>query len=158
MEWLMKTLRIILLPVLLIALTACASWFNPYEQPDINVTSISMAPASEGAPALLIGLQIVNPNSRALPISGMAYHVDIDGHRILSGAESGLPEIAAYSTQAITVRATPDLVGSARLLNTFFSERRERVNYTFNARFDLSGLLPDVTMEETGAFSLSSQP
>lgn len=154
----MKTLRMTLVLAMLMLLTACASWLNPYEQPDINITSFSIAPASEGSPELLIGLQIVNPNSRALPIQGMAYHVDIDGHRILSGAEPNLPEIAAYSTQDITIRATPDLLGSARLLNEFFSQRRDSVNYTFNARFDLSGLMPDVTMEETGEFSLSQQP
>lgn len=153
-----NALRMVLALMMMVGLTACASWFKPYEQPDINITSVSLAPASEGAPELLIGLQVVNPNARTLPIRGVSYHVDIDGQRILSGAESDLPEVAAYSTQDITLRATPNLLGSARLLSEFFGKRRDSINYTLSARFDLSGLMPDVTIEEIGKFSLSQQP
>lgn len=154
----MKNLRALISVLMLLTLTACASWFTPYEQPDVNITSFSMAPSADGTPGFLIGLQVVNPNSRALPIRGMTYNVEIDGHRILSGAEPDLPKIAAYSSEEITIRATPDLLGSARLLNNFFSKRREAINYTFNARLDLSGLMPDLTIEEKGEFSLSQQP
>ncbi len=154
----MKNLRVAISLALLMTMTACASWFSPYEQPDVNITSFSMAPAADGSPGFLIGLQVVNPNSRALPIRGMSYNVEIDGHRVLSGAEPDLPEVAAYSTEEINIRATPDLLGSARLLNDFFSQRRDTMNYTFNAKLDLSGLMPDVTIEEKGEFSLSQQP
>lgn len=154
----MKQLQVGILLTIVMALTACASWLKPYEQPDVNITSFSMAPASDGAPGFLIGLQVVNPNDRPLPVRGMTYQIDVDGHRIVSGAEPDLPAIAAYSSQEITIRATPDLLGSARLLNDFFSRQRESLNYTFKARLDINGLLPDITIEESGEFTFSQQP
>lgn len=143
--------------MLLVLLSACASWAPGYEKPQINVTSFALAPDSNGlAPRFLIGLQIINPNRQALPLQGMSYSVEVEGNRILSGAEPDLPRVAGYSSADIIIEASPDLLGSARLLNQLLSGQQQTLNYLFKARFDIGSLLPYVTLEERGEFGLES--
>lgn len=143
-----------LIPIMLvILLSACASWLPSYEKPQINITSFSLAPDSTGvAPTFLIGLQVVNPNRSALPLKGMNYSVEVEDQRILSGAEPDLPRVPGYGTAEFTIRATPDLLGSARLINQLLSGQRDSLHYRFIARFDVGRVLPFVTVEEEGEF------
>ena len=143
--------------IMLIMLSACASWWHSYEAPQINVTSFALAPDSSGvAPRFLIGLQVINPNRSALPLAGMSYSVEVEGNRILSGAKPDLPRIEGYSSADIVIEASPDLLGSARLLNQMLSGQQQTLDYRFKARFDVGALLPYVTIEERGEFGLQS--
>lgn len=141
--------------LMLVLLSACASWAPGYEKPQINVTSFALAPDSRGlAPRFLIGLQVINPNRRALPLQGMSYSVEVEGNRILSGAEPDLPRVEGYSSADIVIEASPDLLGSARLLNQLLSGQQQTLEYLFKARFDVGAILPYVTLEERGEFGL----
>lgn len=154
----MPGLKISVFVLLTSLLTACASWFYSYEKPQVNITSFAMAPAADtAAPTFLIGLQLVNPNSRPLPLKGMSYSVDVEEQRILSGAEPNLPEVPAYGSSEFTLRATPDLLGSARLINQLLSGERDSLHYRFRARFDVGSLLPYITLEEEGEFGFGSR-
>lgn len=140
---------------MLMMLGACASWSPGYEKPQINVTSFSLAPDSNGiAPRFLIGLQVINSNRSALPLQGMSYSVEVEGNRILSGAEPDLPRVEGYSSADIVIEASPDLLGSARLLNQLMSGQQQTLDYLFKARFDIGSLLPYVSIEERGEFGL----
>jgi LEA14-like dessication related protein len=138
---------------LVLLLSACASWFPSYEKPQVNITSFALAPESTGvSPTFLIGLQVVNPNRSALPLKGMSYSVEVEDQRILTGAEPNLPEVPGYGTAEFTIKASPDLLGSARLINQLLSGQRETLHYLFRARFDVGRLLPFITLEEEGEF------
>lgn len=141
-----------------LVLAGCASWAPGYEKPQINVTSFALAPEkNQGiAPRFLIGLQVINPNRQALPLKGMSYSVEVEGNRILSGAEPDLPRVEGYSSADIVIEASPDLLGSARLLNQLISGQQDTFDYLFKARFDIGAILPFVTIEERGSFSLDS--
>lgn len=145
----------LLLVLMLIFLSACASLSPSYEKPQISITSFSLAPQSQGtAPTFLIGLRVVNPNRTALPLQGMSYTVEVDDQRILSGARPDLPEVPGFGTAEFTINASPDLIGSARLINQLLSGQRDKLDYLFRARFDIGRLMPFVTVEEKGSFSL----
>lgn len=151
----MTYLSRLLMVFVIVGLTACASLWSTYETPQVNITSISLAPQSQSAtPSFLIGLQVINPNRRDLPLQGMSYSLEVDGQRILSGAEPDLPRIPGYGTADITIQASPDLLGSARLLNRLLSGRRDTLQYRFKARLDVGSLLPFITIEEEGELGL----
>jgi len=138
-------------------LVACASLSPNYETPQVNVTSFTLAPDSSGlAPRFNIGLQVINPNRTALPLDGMSYSVEVEGNRILSGAEPNLPRIEGYSSADIVIQASPDLFGSARLLNQLLSGQRDELNYLFKARLDVGSLMPYINIEEKGSFGLTN--
>lgn len=153
----MQKVKLCSLLTMLVLLSACASWWHSYEEPQINITSFSLAPDSSGvAPRFLIGLQVINPNRRALPLQGMSYSVEVDDNRVLSGVKPDLPHIDGYSSVDIIIEASPDLLGSARLLNQLLSGQKKTLDYLFKARFDVGALLPYVTIEERGEFALQS--
>jgi LEA14-like dessication related protein len=142
---------------LMIFLAACAGLNPNYEKPQVNVTSFTLAPDSSGlAPRFNIGLQVINPNRTALPLVGMSYSVEVEGNRILSGAEPNLPRIEGYSSADIIIQASPDLFGSARLLNQLLSGQRDELSYLFKARLDVGTLMPYINIEEKGSFGLSN--
>lgn len=153
----MTYLSRLLIFLVVISLTACASFWSSYEKPQVNITSFSLAPQSQSAtPTFLIGLQVINPNRRDLPLQGMSYSLEVDGQRILSGAEPDLPRIPGYGTADITIQASPDLLGSARLLNQLLSGQRDKLDYRFKARLDVGSLLPFITIEEEGEFGFGT--
>lgn len=138
-------------------LAGCAGLTPSYEKPEVNITSVSLAPQSEFAtPTFVIGLQVINPNRHDLPLYGMTYSLEVDDHRILSGAEPDLPRIPGYGTAEFTIKASPDLFGSARLLNQLLSGQQSSLNYRFKARLDVGKLLPFITIEESGEFGLGT--
>lgn len=147
-----------MLPVfMLMALSACASLWSSYEKPQVSITSFSLAPESTRAsPTFLIGLRVVNPNRAALPLQGMSYSLEVEDQRVLSGAEPNLPEVPGYGTAEFTINAVPDLLGSARLINQLLSGRQDSLAYRFKAKFDVGGLLPYLTLEESGEFSFGN--
>jgi hypothetical protein len=84
----------------------------------------------------------------------VTYQVDIEGHRILSGATADLPRIGAYETADIVIQASPDLLGGLRLFNQLLNSQQQSFNYELKAQLDVGALLPLMTIEENGAFGL----
>lgn len=139
-------------------LAACAG-LSPYpETPSVSVTSIALAPDSTGlAPRFRVGLNVVNPNRRDLPLVGMSYAFELEGTRILSGAASDLPVVPAYGSAEFTIDLMPDLLGSARLLSDLMGRQRDQLDYRFTARLDVGGWTPDIRVEQAGRLSLSGR-
>lgn len=153
----MALFKYLIVALLTLSLAACAGLSSNYEKPQVNVTSITLAPDVSGvAPRFNIGLQVINPNRSALPLVGMNYSVEVEGNRILSGAEPNLPRIEGYSSADIVIQASPDLLGSARLINQLLSGQRDKLNYLFKARFDVGSLMPYINIEEEGILSLGN--
>lgn len=148
-------LRLTLLLLLLLLASGCSSLQGHTEKPQVNITSFALAPQSAGlAPRFAIGVQVINPNRVALPLQGMTYTVEIEGHRILSGATGDLPRVPAYGSADFIIEASPDLFGSARLLGDLFAGQRDSLGYTFKARLDAGRILPFIQVEESGRFNL----
>lgn len=147
----------LLLVVLIALISACASWSPSYEKPQVNITSFSLAPESNGlAPRFIIGLQIINPNRNALPLKGMSYSIAVENNNVLSGATSDLPRIPGYGMADFTIEASPDLLGSARLINRLLAGQNKSLEYSFKAKLDMGRLVPFVNIEENGLFNLSN--
>jgi len=152
-------MRAILGLFLIMLLTVGCAALSPYpERPTVSVTSFALAPESTGlAPRFRVGLNVVNPNRRELPLVGMSYAVELEGIRILSGATSDLPTVPAYGSAAFSVDLSPDLLGSARLATDLMARQRDRLSYSFSARLDVGGWLPDIRVEEAGALQLAPE-
>ena len=150
-----RQLAVSFLLVLVTLIGGCATLPTDYEKPQVNVTSFSLAPQSDGVtPKFLIGLQVINPNRVDLNPVGMSYSVEVENHRVLSGAKPDLPRIPAYGSADFTIEASPDLLGSARLLNELLSGQHDSLHYLFKARIDIGRLLPYINIDESGEFSL----
>lgn len=135
-------------------LTGCGSLMPGSEPLQVSVTSFALAPQSSGStPHFNIGVRVVNPNRSAVRLRGMSYTVEIEGNRVLTGANPDLPTVPAYDSADFVIEASPDLLGGVRLLTDLFSRQRAALGYTFRARIDAGSLLP-LTVEESGQFNL----
>lgn len=155
----MKSVQRFVLVMAVCLLAACASWRPGYEKPEVNITSFSLAPESAGTmPRFLIGLQVINPNRGELALKGISYQVDVEGHRILSGASADLPVVPAYGMADFVIEASPNLLGSMRLINQLVSGQKQQLDYRFRARLDVGTLLPYITLSEQGSFGMGQTP
>ena len=137
----------------LLVLTGCAALGPAEERPQLSITSFKVSPESAGAAPLFdIGLRLVNPSRSELVLRGISYSVEIDGHRVLTGASADLPRVPAYGMADFTIQATPDLFGSLRLLTELFSSPQQQHEYTFRARLDTGGLGRGIILRESGRF------
>ncbi|MCA1798070.1 MAG: LEA type 2 family protein [Xanthomonadaceae bacterium] len=138
------------------ALVAGCASLPFYEQPQVTVTTVALSPKTSNfaAPRFDIGLRVVNPNRVALPLRGIDYSLDIGGSRLVSGATRDLPRIPANGAADFTIEVSPDFASAARVFNELMT-RRDVVQYTFRARLDVGGLVPNFNVEQRGQLTVT---
>lgn len=148
-----------LLIIALLLLCSCSSIMNSaLEKPVVTLSSFRALPGGDSiVPTFEIGLHVVNPNSITLPLKGLVYEIELEGHQILYGVTSDLPRIAAYSDADVTLTARPDLFSTVRLFSGFLNQPRDEFSFDFNATLDVGTLLPKIRVKKSGAISLSPQ-
>lgn len=148
--------RIIVLLAMVVSVSGCAGLEPGYETPVVGVSSFRAIPA-EGkmVPQFEIVLHIVNPNRTPLKLEGIVYSVILNGHKVLTGATSDLPDIGAYSDGEVTLTATADLLSSIRLLGSLMEQTKDNFTYELDAKLDVGSLRPRIHVQEKGNFSLA---
>ncbi len=146
-----------LLMVIMVTISGCATISPDFEDPQVKVVSLRMLPPEDQAQGLVIGLRILNPNSSALNLVGMSYSLRLQGYDLLSGAKNDIPSIPAYSEVPVDVVATFNLINGLRFLQTMINKQDDIMNYELVAKLDVgSRLRPAVRVVETGQIRLNS--
>jgi len=146
--------RIIVLLAAFVSVVGCAGLEPGFETPTVGVSSFRALPSEKMVPQFEIGLHIVNPNRTALKLEGIVYSVLLNGHKVLMGASSDLPEIGAYSEGDVTLRATADLLSSISLLASLMKQGQDTFTYELDAKLDIGSLRPRIHVQEKGELSL----
>jgi len=136
----------------------CAGLGPGFEEPTVGLSSFRVLPSEGMAPRFEIGLHIVNPNRTPLKLDGIVYSVTLAGQKVLTGATSDLPEIAAYGEGEVTLTATTDLLRSIRLLASLVNQPQNIVPYELDAKLDIGALRPRIHLQEKGEINLAGQP
>ncbi|MGM0677704.1 LEA type 2 family protein [Ectothiorhodospira marina] len=138
-------------------LGGCAAMRSDFETPSVSLESFRAVPNQGMAPRFALGLRVVNPNPASLPLRGMSYAVDFEGHQLITGVASDLETIPAFGESRFEVEAGLDLINSLRLLNDLIARTdRDHLDYKVRARLDAGGFSRLITMEETGQIPLSA--
>lgn len=142
--------------LMFLLLQGCAS-LKPmdFEDPTVTVNSVRIIPSEGIAPKFEISLHLINPNSIALPLRGVAYSVTIDGRKILTGVSNDMPTIAAYGDGNITLSATANILNSVRLIASLVQQNRDMVEYELNAKLDLGTFTPNIHIKDIGEISIN---
>ncbi len=138
-------------------IAGCATLNPEYETPSVNISAIRALPSDSIAPRFEIGLHIINPNRSALKLQGIAYSLNLDGHKILTGVANDLPSIDGYGEGDVTLIATTSLLSSMRFFADLMSAKQDTITYEFNAKLDLGGLRPNLHVGEKGKINLFGQ-
>lgn len=140
--------------ILVISLGACAGAPKDYDVPTVDVYSFRALPTTGLAPEFEIGIRIINPNRTPLELTGMAYSIYIEGHKIITGVSNKLPVIEPYGRGEVTLLATTNLFSSLSLLADLLKQRRNSYDYRFEAKLDQGGLSPNINVVKKGKVDL----
>ncbi len=155
----MKYLCRFLLVALAVITGACAHLGARLEPPKVRVDSIRVLEARGLSQRFLVGLRVINPNDRVLPIRGLSYSLALNGYDLLDGVTGKVPTLEPFSETLVEVEAATDLVGALRFLNNLVQqEATENITYALTADVSVQGWLGKITVEETGEVPLFSNP
>ena len=149
--------RYFLLVLVMFALAGCAHLFSNFETPTVSVTSFRVLPGQGVLPTFEIGLHVINPNRTELKLAGISYHVDLEGHRVLSGVSNQLPVIEAYGEGDVVLQVQPDLFSTISLFTDLMKQPRDQFKFALTAYLDVGGFMPKIKVKKEGLISLNGQ-
>jgi hypothetical protein len=135
-------------------LQGCATLDPDYEKPTVVLSSFKPLPSEGGIPSFEVGLKIINPNKTDLNLEGIVYTISVQGREIVKGVGKDFPVIESYSEGSVNLTATPNLLAGIRLITDMLGEPAKSLNYEFEAKLDMGGLLPSLRISETGEFRM----
>jgi LEA14-like dessication related protein len=146
--------KITLLVLLLSVLGGCASLTPQFNDPQVSLIEIRPLPAVGLEQRFSISLRVSNPNDRLLSLSGMSYHLRVEGFNLVSGVATELPEVAAYGEAVYQLEAGTNLLNGLRFIEQMLNSPKDSLSYSLEARMGFAEwLLPDKTLVYKGEFS-----
>lgn len=146
----LSTLRLAVSLVLTLVITGCSQL--GIEKPNVSLTNISLGESNSFlGTSVIIDLKITNPNGIALPLSAMSYSLSFNDAKLLSGVTNDLKSIAAYGSQDVSLTLDANVLALPKLLVALNKSRD--VNYAFDATLSMKGLIPDISLTQTGKLS-----
>lgn len=151
-----KILSLALTGTLICLCLGCAGLGSGYEPPTVTVSSFRALPGESVAPRFEIGLHIINPNPTDLNLRGVAYTIDVQGHKILTGVANDLPVIKAYGEQQIMLTGAVNLFNSIAFLTDMArSKGLDGLSYRLSAKLDPGGIHPVIRVSQKGTLSFA---
>lgn len=138
-------------------LASCTTLQPNFEQPSLEVVSISLLPSEGMQMNFDVGLKVTNPNKMALNVIGLAYDLSLDGFKVINGVGNDIPEVPGYGSAQFHVSASTNLMQSFKLLSELLNQPKSILDYSFNAKLDLgSTWLPALRLKDQGEINLSN--
>jgi LEA14-like dessication related protein len=132
----------------------CASLQADYDEPVVTVTSFRAVPAEGAALSFEIGLRVVNPNSEALELQGIAYTISLEGHKLITGVGKDLPVLEGYSEETFTLQASASMFQTIQLVSDLMREPKESLQYDLETKLDVGTFYPAIRVRKSGEISL----
>jgi LEA14-like dessication related protein len=141
----------VLLVFVCVMVSACAHLGAGLESPKVRVDSLQLLEPRGISQRFLIGLRVINPNDRALPVRGLSYTLALNGYDLLEGVSGRVPVLEPFSETLIQVEAATDLVAALRLLNNLAQpDAGQNISYALTAKISVQGLPGRLTVKEAG--------
>lgn len=147
--------RLALAAVVAFAFSGCASVLE-LEAPKLSVVSLKMQSADIFSQRILVRMRVLNPNTRALPIKGITYRIEVNDAELAEGVSNTPFEVPALGEAEFDVQLTANL---ASALAQFLSRRGSRDGNTLEYRLVgsvalSSGFLRRIPFDERGRVDL----
>ncbi len=137
----------------LAALTGCANLPQNLEQPKVHLSSVALGTPKGFSQTLDIELLITNPNSVALPVTGMNYHLTLNGEKLMTGVSNQIPVLEAYSETPVQVTATLDLFSVGKFIKALM-QTQSAIDYELGGKLDLTSFRLPLNFSEAGKIDL----
>lgn len=145
----------LLASLLLAVLPGCTSLDSDFETPTVTINSFRAVPSESGAPSFEIELRVINPNREALELQGVAYTIELEGRKLVTGVGKDLPVIPAYSEGVFTVTASASLFQGLRLITDLMNSPKATLSYEVSTKLDVGTFRPAIRVKDAGEISLA---
>jgi LEA14-like dessication related protein len=135
-------------------LSSCAMFSPDYQQPEVQLTNIEPLSRKGLEQRFFISLNILNPNDSELNISGLSYHLKLQGHKVVSGVSSGLQPIPPFGQSAIKLEASANIFGGLRAVEAFLNSDSGLVEFELETRISTGWWRRPITVVESGSINL----
>lgn len=149
------------LPALaLVVLSACAG-FNPggdpFEPPTIELVGFKPLKSESMEARFSITLRVVNPNAIALDIEGVYYELEVEGSKLLSGADSAAVSIPAYGEGRIELEGAASVLGSLGFIRNLMEQPPEQeLKYELKTKISVAQLPRAIRINKEGSIGLGA--
>ena len=135
-------------------LSSCAMFSPSYQQPEVQLTNIEPLSRKGLEQRFAVSLNILNPNNSELKISGLSYHLKLQGHKVVSGVSSGLRPIPPFGQSAIKLEASANLFGGFRAVEALLNSDSGLVEFELETRISTSWWRWPITVVESGSINI----
>jgi len=142
--------RIFLLLCCTVILTACSTFGGYQEAPRVSL--ISIQPIEMGFLEQRYGLQlrIMNPNDDAIPVKGLSYSIEINGHEFAYGVSRQPVSIPAFSEALLDVEVVSNLLNVMQQVQEMSSETGNSLHYRLRGKISLEKSLAQLPFNVEG--------
>jgi len=142
--------RTILLLCSTVILTACATFGGYQETPRVSLVSIQ--PLEMGLLEQRYGLQlrIQNPNDNEIPVKGLSYSIEINGHEFAYGVSRQPVSIPAFSEALLDVEVVSNLLNVMQQVQKMSGETGNSLHYRLRGKISLEKSLAQLPFNVEG--------
>lgn len=137
-------------------LSSCAFFSPSYEKPEVSLIKVEPLDRDGLEQRIAVGLNIVNPSSSALKISGLSYRLKLQDIKVITGVTSGLKPIPSFSESRVELQASVNLFSGFRVLESVLKSNGGPVSYELETKISTSWWKFPITVVESGSIDLGA--
>ncbi len=137
-------------------LSSCAFFSPSYEKPEVSLIKVEPLDRDGLEQRIAVGLNIVNPSSSALKISGLSYRLKLQDIKVITGVTSGLRPIPSFSESRVELQASVNLFSGFRVLESVLKSNGGPVSYELETKISTSWWKFPITVVESGSIDLGT--
>lgn len=134
-------------------LSGCAL-LTPSQKPEVHLVNVQPGSHEGLQQNFDITLQVINPTSSELRISGLSYNLKLQGQKLISGVAGGMRPIPAYGQSTIKVPASANLISGLKIISAFMEDPTQSVDFELEARINMGWWRLPITVLESGSIDL----
>ena len=149
-------MRFIVVFAVFAAAVGCSALAPKLDKPHLSLARVQI---QEGSglleQRLLVGVRVVNPNDRELPVKGMNLSLDLDGHHVAEGVSVRSFVVPARSEAEFDLQVTANLAGALLKLVARRGGLQEGIPYRVTGKVDTRiGMLRSIPFSDEGRISI----
>lgn len=149
-------IRSVVLFTVFAAVLGCSLVAPHLEKPQLSLTRVQLQEGSSvKEQRLQVGVRVVNPNDRALPVKGLTLSLDLDGHHVADGVSARSFVVPARSEAEFDMQVTANLAGVLLKLATRRGGLLADIPYRVTGRVETRiGMLRSLPFTDEGSISI----
>ncbi|MDH3900805.1 MAG: LEA type 2 family protein [Gammaproteobacteria bacterium] len=152
-RWFTDGFMLLVFGVLLFA--GCTTMSNYPEHPRVSLVSIQPKDMTLLEQRYGLQLRILNPNETAIPVEGLSYSLEINGHEFAYGVSRQAVSIPPFGEALLDVDVVSNLLSVMQQVQEMSEEQQESLQYRLAGKISLANSLVKLPFDYHGELKYS---